>query len=58
MKLSIATLLVGSAAAFAPSATNVRNSALKMAETATEAKVSITCDRAANEWTLKNCKQK
>jgi len=38
MKLSIATLLVGSAAAFAPSATNVRNSALKMAETATEAK--------------------
>jgi fructose-bisphosphate aldolase class II len=38
MKLSIATLLVGSAAAFAPSASNVRNSALKMAETATEAK--------------------
>ena len=39
MKLAIATVLAGSAAAFAPSATVVRNSALNMAETATEAKV-------------------
>jgi len=39
MKLAIATLLVGSAAAFAPAATTVRNTALNMAETATETKV-------------------
>ena len=39
MKLAIATLLVGSAAAFAPTATTVRNTALNMAETATETKV-------------------
>jgi fructose-bisphosphate aldolase class II len=38
MKLAIATLLVGSAAAFAPAATTVRNTALNMAETATETK--------------------
>lgn len=37
MKLAIASLLVGSAAAFAPAASfGVRNSALNMAETATE----------------------
>ena len=37
MKLAIASLLVGSAAAFAPAATPMRNSALNMAtETTTE----------------------
>eukprot|EP00584_Thalassiosira_punctigera_P003343 CAMPEP_0172526580 /NCGR_PEP_ID=MMETSP1067-20121228/1464_1 /TAXON_ID=265564 ORGANISM="Thalassiosira punctigera, Strain Tpunct2005C2" /NCGR_SAMPLE_ID=MMETSP1067 /ASSEMBLY_ACC=CAM_ASM_000444 /LENGTH=65 /DNA_ID=CAMNT_0013310117 /DNA_START=132 /DNA_END=326 /DNA_ORIENTATION=+ len=36
MKLAIASLLVGSAAAFAPAASFGRNSALKMSETATE----------------------
>ena len=37
MKLAIASLLVGSAAAFAPGASfGARNSALNMAETATE----------------------
>jgi len=41
MKLAIATLLVGSAAAFAPAATTVRNTALNMAETATETKVRL-----------------
>ena len=41
MKLAIATLLVGSAAAFAPTATTVRNTALNMAETATETKVRL-----------------
>ena len=39
MKLAIASLLVGSAVAFAPTANVVRNSALNMA-TATDAKVS------------------
>ena len=41
MKLAIATLLVGSAAAFAPAASTVRNTALNMAETATETKVRL-----------------
>jgi len=36
MKLAIASLLIGSAAAFAPAASFGRNSALKMAEAATE----------------------
>ena len=40
MKLAIATILAGSAAAFAPGASfSGRNTALNMAETATETKV-------------------
>jgi len=49
MKLAIATLLVGSAAAFAPAATTVRNTALNMAETATETKVRIVVICFKNE---------
>ncbi len=50
MKLAIASLLVGSAAAFAPAApVGMRSSALNMAETATEtAKVSMFQGRILN----------
>jgi hypothetical protein len=49
MKLAVATLLVGSAAAFSPAATfGVRNSALHMAEaeTVTETKVRTSKQEA------------
>lgn len=42
MKLVIASLLIASAAAFAPAASFGRGSALKMSEVVTEAKVRMT----------------
>ena len=49
MKLAIASLLIGSAAAFAPAATPMRNSALNMAtETTTEKVRSIIANSKAS----------